>query len=80
MKTNEMMNFITKTGSGQSQHEDEWIDPYIINGSEFLFFPFSLQVAEPEDYTVDYGERAEHCWNGAHNLSNAVSVRKTHIF
>ena len=48
----------------------------IINGSDFLFFPFSLQVAEPEDYTVDYGERAEHCWNGAHNLSNAVSVQK----
>ncbi len=27
----------------------------------------------PFAFEVDYGERAEHCWNGAHNLSNAVS-------
>ena len=22
---------------------------------------------------VDYGDRAEHCWNGDHDLSNALS-------
>lgn len=30
------------------------------------------QGADPAEYEVSYGERAEHCWNGDHdNINNA---------
>ena len=32
-----------------------------------------LPVPAPADAVVDYGDRAEHCWNGDHTRSNAYS-------
>lgn len=49
------------------------MDNYYLNNAVYLLEERLQEVAEPGDYTVDYGERAEHCWNGDHNVSNAVS-------
>ena len=32
-----------------------------------------LQRTRPFEFTVDYGERAEHCWNGDQENGNHIS-------
>jgi hypothetical protein len=49
------------------------MDNYYLNNAVYLLEDNLKAVADPDDFVVDYGDRAEHCWNGAHNLSNAIS-------
>eukprot|EP01043_Picozoa_sp_COSAG02_P038556 COSAG02_NODE_2982_length_7621_cov_3.542808_8_plen_91_part_00 len=36
-----------------------------LNNAVYLFEDMLIeQGASPEEYEVDYGDRAEHCWNG----------------
>ena len=49
------------------------VDNFYLNNACYLLEENLQEVAEEGDYVVEYGDRAEHCWNGAHNLSNAVS-------
>ena len=49
------------------------MDNFYLNNACYLLEENLQEVAEEGDYVVEYGDRAEHCWNGAHNLSNAVS-------
>lgn len=50
-------------------------DNYYLNNAVYLLEENlrSVGAVEGTDYVVEYGDRAEHCWNGDHNLSNAVS-------
>jgi|EP01044_Picomonas_judraskeda_P003428 hypothetical protein len=49
------------------------MDNYYLNNAVYLLEERLQEVAEPGDYLVEYGDRAEHCWNGDHNVSNAIS-------
>jgi hypothetical protein len=49
------------------------MDNYYLNNAVYEVEKF-LKTAKPEaDAVVDYGDRAEHCWNGDHTRSNAYS-------
>ena len=49
------------------------MDNYYLNNAVYLTEQF-LRTAQPAaDAVVDYGDRAEHCWNGDHTRSNAYS-------
>jgi hypothetical protein len=49
-------------------------DNYFLNDAVYLVEDY-LQTATdpPADAEVDYGARAEHCWNGDHTRPNAIS-------
>jgi hypothetical protein len=50
------------------------MDNYYLNNAVYLVEDFLKQAADPPaDAEVDYGDRAEHCWNGDHTRPNAVS-------
>lgn len=49
------------------------MDNYYLNNAVYLMEEF-LERAEPDyEGVVDYGDRAEHCWNGDHDNPNAIS-------
>jgi hypothetical protein len=49
------------------------VDNCYLNNAVYEVEKF-LKAAKPEaDAVVDYGDRAEHCWNGDHTRSNAYS-------
>ncbi len=49
------------------------MDNYYLNNAVYLVEDF-LRTAQPAaDAVVDYGDRAEHCWNGDHTRTNAYS-------
>ena len=49
------------------------MDNYYLNNAVYLAEEF-LESTDPYyDGEVDYGDRAEHCWNGDHDNSNAIS-------
>lgn len=49
-------------------------DNYYLNNAVYLMEDFLRNTKEPYyDGEVDYGARAEHCWNGDHDLPNAIS-------
>ncbi len=50
------------------------MDNYYLNNAVYLAEDF-LESTENPHYggIVDYGDRAEHCWNGDHENSNAIS-------
>lgn len=49
-------------------------DNYYLNNAVYLMEDFLRNTKEPYyDGEVDYGARAEHCWNGDHDLQNAIS-------
>jgi hypothetical protein len=49
------------------------MDNYYLNNAVYEVEKF-LKTAQPEaDAIVDYGDRAEHCWNGDQTRSNAYS-------
>jgi hypothetical protein len=49
------------------------MDNYYLNNAVYEVEKF-LRTADPAaDAVVDYGDRAEHCWNGDHTRSNAYS-------
>lgn len=50
------------------------MDNYYLNNAVYLAEEFLEGTDNPYyDGVVDYGDRAEHCWNGDHENSNAIS-------
>jgi len=50
------------------------MDNYYLNNAVYLTEDFLESTSDPYyDGVVDYGDRAEHCWNGDHENSNAIS-------
>jgi hypothetical protein len=50
------------------------MDSYYLNDAVYLMEEFLENTKEPfYDGEVDYGDRAEHCWNGDHERPNALS-------
>ncbi len=55
------------------------MDNYYLNNAVYLTEDFLESTSNPAyEGTVDYGDRAEHCWNGAHDLPNAISRLRYH--
>ncbi len=48
-------------------------DSYYLNDAVYYAQDVLEKLQPPYDGQVDYGERAEHCWNGDHSLANAYS-------
>jgi hypothetical protein len=55
------------------------MDNYYLNNAVYLIEAFLESTKEPY-YAgeVDYGDRAEHCWNGDHSRPNALSRLRYH--
>ena len=50
------------------------MDNYYLNNAVYLAEAFLEETQDPYyGGEVDYGDRAEHCWNGDHENSNAIS-------
>jgi hypothetical protein len=50
------------------------MDNYYLNNAVYLVEDFLKRVNDPPaDAEVDYGDRAEHCWNGDRTRPNAYS-------
>ncbi len=50
------------------------MDNYYLNNAVYLMEEFLEATTDPYyDGEVDYGDRAEHCWNGDHENSNGIS-------
>ncbi|MBN1223547.1 MAG: hypothetical protein JXB23_09875 [Candidatus Aminicenantes bacterium] len=50
------------------------MDTYYLNNAVYLTEEFLESTKDPYyGGEVDYGDRAEHCWNGDHSLPNALS-------
>jgi hypothetical protein len=49
------------------------MDNYYLNNAVYLAEDFLKTANPPYEGEVDYGDRAEHCWNGDHTQPNAVS-------
>jgi hypothetical protein len=55
------------------------MDNYYLNNAVYLTEEFLEQTENPYyGGEVDYGDRAEHCWNGDHENSNAISRLRYH--
>lgn len=55
------------------------MDNYYLNNAVYLTEDFLNKTSEPHyEGEVDYGDRAEHCWNGSHELPNAISRLRYH--
>jgi hypothetical protein len=55
------------------------MDSYYLNNAVYLTEEFLESTEEPYyDGVVDYGDRAEHCWNGDHTRPNAISRLRYH--
>lgn len=50
------------------------MDNYYLNNAVYLVEEFLESTSAPHYWgVVDYGDRAEHCWNGDHENGNAIS-------
>jgi hypothetical protein len=50
------------------------MDNYYLNNAVYLMEEFLKNTKDPHyEGVVDYGDRAEHCWNGDHDRPNALS-------
>ncbi len=50
------------------------MDNYYLNDAVYLMEDFLENTSDPYyEGEVDYGDRFEHCWNGDHAVSNAIS-------
>lgn len=50
------------------------MDNYYLNNAVYLVEDFLESTTDPYyDGDIDYGDRAEHCWNGDHSRPNAIS-------
>ena len=49
------------------------MDNYYLNDAVYLAEAFLRRADPPSDAVVDYGDRAEHCWNGDQMRANALS-------
>ncbi|MEL6635835.1 MAG: hypothetical protein AAFW73_03275 [Bacteroidota bacterium] len=55
------------------------MDNYYLNNAVYRAEDFLENTQDPPyDGEVDYGDRAEHCWNGDHNQPNAISRLRYH--
>jgi hypothetical protein len=55
------------------------MDNYYLNNAVYLMEDFLKSAADPPyDGEVDYGDRAEHCWNGDHTRPNYISRLRYH--
>jgi hypothetical protein len=55
------------------------MDNYYLNNAVYLIEDFLKSTANPPyEGEVDYGDRAEHCWNGDHTRPNAISRLRYH--
>jgi len=55
------------------------MDNYYLNDAVYLVEEFLRSTSNPPfDGVVDYGDRAEHCWNGDHTRPNATSRLRYH--
>ena len=55
------------------------MDNYYLNNAVYLMEEFLESTKDPYyDGVVDYGDRAEHCWNGDHTRPNAISRLRYH--
>ncbi|MFZ2053269.1 MAG: hypothetical protein WAU81_03635 [Candidatus Aminicenantales bacterium] len=55
------------------------MDNYYLNNAVYLMEAFLESTKDPYyDGEVDYGDRAEHCWNGDHTRPNAISRLRYH--
>jgi hypothetical protein len=55
------------------------MDNYYLNNAVYLVEEFLESTADPPyGGEVDYGDRAEHCWNGDHSRPNAYSRLRYH--
>jgi hypothetical protein len=55
------------------------MDNYYLNNAVYLAEDFLKQTKSPPyEGEVDYGDRAEHCWNGDHTRPNAYSRLRYH--
>ena len=56
------------------------MDNFYLNNAVYLMEDFLKQTRNPHyDGQVDYGERAEHCWNGDQELPNGLSRLRYHV-
>jgi hypothetical protein len=55
------------------------MDNYYLNNAVYLMEEFLESTTDPYyGGEVDYGDRAEHCWNGDHDRPNAISRLRYH--
>lgn len=55
------------------------MDNFYLNNAVYLMEEFLKNTRDPYyDGEVDYGDRAEHCWNGDHTLPNYLSRLRYH--
>ena len=55
------------------------MDNYYLNNAVYLMEDILKETTDPHyDGEVDYGDRAEHCWNGDHSQPNAISRLRYH--
>jgi hypothetical protein len=54
------------------------MDNYYLNNAVYLVEEFLKTATPPYEGEVDYGDRAEHCWNGDHTQPNAISRLRYH--
>ena len=55
------------------------MDNYYLNNAVTLTEEFLRSTTEPYfDGVIEYGDRAEHCWNGDHDQPNAISRLRYH--
>ncbi len=55
------------------------MDNYYLNNAVYLMEEFLESTTDPYyEGEVDYGDRAEHCWNGDHQRPNAISRLRYH--
>jgi hypothetical protein len=55
------------------------MDNYYLNNAVYLLEPFLKATTTPHyGGEVDYGDRAEHCWNGDHTRPNHLSRLRYH--
>lgn len=55
------------------------MDNYYLNNAVYLAEEILEETTQPYyDGEVDYGDRAEHCWNGDHTQPNAISRLRYH--
>ncbi len=56
------------------------MDNYYLNNAVYLTEDFLESATPAYEGVVDYGDRAEHCWNGDHENSNAISRLRYNTF
>ena len=56
------------------------MDNYYLNNAVYLVEDFLKTATPPYGGEIDYGDRAEHCWNGDQTRPNAISRLRYHQF